>query len=290
MTTLQYTKHETISLRNHPDFSEAWLHDLICNDPTILGLGEVEVVDRERVQENAGRLDILLADSDKNCRYEVEVMLGATDPSHIIRCIEYWDIERRRYPAYDHVAVLIAEEVTSRFLNVMSLMSGTIPLVAIQLNTLKVQDQILLDFVHVLNQTELRRDDKNENGGESVDRNYWETRIGNERLQVCDWVLEMINEKANPQQQLTYKKRHIGLTAGASARNFVYFYPQKSYTQLGAWVSNVEQWLDRLGEAGLSSMSQKTGRVRISLNSSLFEQHKELIRELVHQATEEYQS
>jgi hypothetical protein len=33
-------------------------------------------------------------------------MLGATDESHIIRCIEYWDIERRRYPAYEHCAVL----------------------------------------------------------------------------------------------------------------------------------------------------------------------------------------
>ena len=30
--------------------------------------------------------------------YEVEVMLGETDPSHIIRCIEYWDIEKRKYP------------------------------------------------------------------------------------------------------------------------------------------------------------------------------------------------
>ena len=30
---------------------------------------------------------------------------------------EYWDIERRRYPQYDHCAVLIAEDITSRFLN-----------------------------------------------------------------------------------------------------------------------------------------------------------------------------
>jgi len=34
----------------------------------------------------------------------VELMLGSVAPSHIIRCIEYWDIERRRYPGYDHIA------------------------------------------------------------------------------------------------------------------------------------------------------------------------------------------
>ena len=83
------------------------------------------------------------------------VMLGATDPSHIIRTIEYWDIERRRYPGYDHVAVLIAEDVTARFLNVMSLLSGSIPLIAIQLDALEVGGNILLNFVQVLDQGHL---------------------------------------------------------------------------------------------------------------------------------------
>lgn len=113
---LNYTKHESISLRKHPDFSEVWLHDRIAADPTILGLGELGVIQREKVQFAGGRLDMLLSDAENSIRYEVEIMLGATDPSHIIRTIEYWDIERRRYPAYDHIAVLVAEEVTSRFL------------------------------------------------------------------------------------------------------------------------------------------------------------------------------
>src|SRR5512137_216595 len=107
---LEYAKHEKISLRKHPDFSEAWLHERICEDTAMLGLGELDVIDRERPQIAGGRLDMLLADSEANTRYEVEIMLGSTDPSHIIRCIEYWDVERRRYPAYDHVAVLVAEE------------------------------------------------------------------------------------------------------------------------------------------------------------------------------------
>jgi hypothetical protein len=34
---------------------------------------------------------------------------------------------------YDHTAVLVAEDITARFRNVVSLFSGFIPLVAIQL-------------------------------------------------------------------------------------------------------------------------------------------------------------
>src|SRR6266576_1862407 len=120
MDKVTYAKHEHISLKGHPDFGEKWLQERIVEDPSILGLGEVIVIERERPQERAGRLDLLLADPEQNRRYEVELMLGSTDESHIIRCIEYWDIERRRYPGYEHCAVLIAEDITSRFLNVVS--------------------------------------------------------------------------------------------------------------------------------------------------------------------------
>jgi len=46
--------------------------------------------------------------------------------------MEYWDIKRKRYPQYDHCAVLITKDITSRFLNVVALFNGSIPLIAIQ--------------------------------------------------------------------------------------------------------------------------------------------------------------
>jgi len=57
---------------------------------------------KERLQRNAGQLDLLLQDPESLKRYEVEIQLSATDESHIIRSIEYWDIERKRYPQYEH--------------------------------------------------------------------------------------------------------------------------------------------------------------------------------------------
>ena len=95
-------------------------------------------------------MDILLQDPEINKRYEVEIQLGKTDESHIIRTIEYWDIERKRYPQYEHCAVIIAEEITSRFLNVIGLFNGNIPLIAIQLTTYKNGDEYFLTFNKVL--------------------------------------------------------------------------------------------------------------------------------------------
>ena len=53
---------------------------------------------------------------------------------------------------YDHCAVLIAEDITSRFLNVVSLFNGTIPLIAIQMQALKIGDSVTLIFTTVMDE------------------------------------------------------------------------------------------------------------------------------------------
>jgi len=113
---------------------ERWLQVRIEEDPSLLGLGDINVVRREKSQPSGGRLDFLMYDPDRELRYEVEIMLGVLDESHIIRTIEYWDIERQRFPAYDHRAVIVAEEITARFFNVIRLLNRAVPVIAIQLN------------------------------------------------------------------------------------------------------------------------------------------------------------
>lgn len=95
---MDYVKFKPISVRDHRTLNEKWVQDRIAEDPGILGLGDVILKDKERHQPHAGRLDLLLQDSESSRRYEIEVQLGRTDESHIIRTIEYWDIERKRYP------------------------------------------------------------------------------------------------------------------------------------------------------------------------------------------------
>jgi len=111
---MKFVKHERIWLKDHPELNEKWVQERIAEDTSILGLGDLVLKDKERTQPRAGRLDLLLQDVDTDRRYEVEVQLGRTDESHIIRAIEYWDIERKRYPQYDHCGVIVAEDITSR--------------------------------------------------------------------------------------------------------------------------------------------------------------------------------
>lgn len=118
---------------------EKWLQDYICANPSHLGLGEdVTPIYRERRQLPGGRLDILLADKEADILYEVEVMLGSTDESHIVRTIEYWENERRKWPSKKHIAVLVAERITSRFYTVIRLLSETIPIIGLQVNVVEV--------------------------------------------------------------------------------------------------------------------------------------------------------
>src|SRR5690554_3420118 len=187
---------EKVNLKDHPTLTESWLQDVIAKNPEIIGLGELILKDKERMQLRAGRLDILLQDPEINKRYEVEIQLGKTDEAHIIRTIEYWDIERKRYPQYEHCAVIIAEDITSRFLNIMSLFNGTVPLIAIQMNALKFGDDIGLVFTKILDELPLGLVDEDEEISEVTDRDYWVKRGTSETVKLADEMLDIICEFA----------------------------------------------------------------------------------------------
>lgn len=292
--SLTYVAHKKISLRKHSEFNEAWLHDRIAESPSILDLGDVRMLDRERTVTSGGRLDLLLLDEENNCRYEVEVMLGATDPSHIIRTVEYWDIERRRYPGYEHVAVLIAEDITTRFLNVMSLFAGSIPLIAIQLDALQVGDQILLNFVKVLDQTDLRIDDEDEDngggGGGERDREYWDQKAGKSLMSVCDEVLSMVNEAARSQQEFNYLQHYFGLRSNGVVKNFVTFSPKptKKFVHIRFRNAEAGKWKDRFEEVGVPVRTHRKRVFWVSMTQNHFKEHRDLIRQAIEETVKEF--
>ena len=61
--SVNYIKHETISLKAHAELNEKWVQELIAGDPKILGLGDLVLRDKERVQPRAGRLDLFSSNS-----------------------------------------------------------------------------------------------------------------------------------------------------------------------------------------------------------------------------------
>ncbi|MCX7627406.1 MAG: hypothetical protein N2Z69_03210 [Methylophilaceae bacterium] len=224
---LNYEKLTHLSLKSHSTLDEKWVQDRIAEDPTILGLGDVILKDRERNQPRAGRLDLLLQEAEGNRRYEVEIQLGKTDESHIIRTIEYWDIERKRYPQYDHTAVIVAEEITSRFLNVIALFNGTIPLIAVQMRAVQLGSTVSLIFTTVLDQVQLGLVDEDEEVHEATDRAYWEARGSKATVAMVDELLEVLKQ-LDSSLELKFNKFYIGLARQGQADNFVIFRPQKT--------------------------------------------------------------
>jgi hypothetical protein len=134
--------------------NESWLQQQIFENPSILGLGDLHPVRRERSQPSGGRLDLLLVDPTNDNMYEVEVMLGESDESHIIRTIEYWHAESRLFPQRKHTAVLVAERINSRFSNVIHLFSRSIPIIGIQCNAIELAGQTGLHFTSIIDSFE----------------------------------------------------------------------------------------------------------------------------------------
>lgn len=279
--TLNYEKLTHLNLKTHSTLDEKWVQDRIAEDPTILGLGDVILKDRERNQPRAGRLDLLLQEAEGNRRYEVEIQLGKSDESHIIRTIEYWDIERKRYPQYDHTAVIVAEEITSRFLNVIALFNGTIPLIAIQMRAVQLGNSVSLVFTTVLDQVQLGLVDEDEEVHEATDRAYWEGRGSKATVAMADELLEVLKQ-LDPALELKFNKFYIGLARQGQADNFVIFRPQKNSIRVEPRLKKRDEIEQKIEAAGLDVLDydNRWNRYRIRLGKGDVKKHAELLQEL----------
>ena len=283
---MKYVKPEIISMQNHPEFRENWVQDIIAADPSVLGLGDLDLKDKERRQPRAGRLDLLLQNTESKRRYEVEVQLGQTDESHIIRTLEYWDIEKKRYPNYDHCAVIVAEKITSRFLNVISLFNGTIPLVAIQMSALRLGDMTTLTFTTVLDEVVRGEAEDDEDGLIiTVDRAYWEKRATPKSVKLADSLLGMIHA-FDPTIELSYNKHYIGLFRSGLPFNFATFRPRKSRLNLEIKLPQSEEIDAIIDEAGLDTLeyNARWQIYRLSLSAQDISSHSDVLIDLLQKA------
>lgn len=280
-------KLEPVSLKS-VNVTEKMVQERIAEDPSILGLGdELELRDFERIHAHAGRLDLLLQHPDTLKRYEVELQLGATDETHIIRTIEYWDIERKRYPQYEHTAVIVAEDITSRFLNVIQLFNGNIPLVALKMTAFKVNDTIALTFVKVLDEVTLGLDATDEPRTEPTTRESWETvKASKKTLMETDELLKLVQE-VQPKAVLNYMKHYIGLRIDGVSRNFVVFKPKKANVVMEFKLDDQgDEIKARLEDAGISPLTYDSqfGLFRIRIDSATIKNPPDVLRELIRQA------
>jgi len=165
----------TVRIRD-TGFDEYWLQDQIVVNPASLQLTDSEVISRERQRASGKRLDVFLKDLEDDSMCEVEVMLGDTDLSHIIRTIDYRDNEKCKWPRRQHHPVLNADSITRRFSNVIQLLSHAVPIIAVHACRRAADDRRALHFVEVLDTYE----EAEEDGGkqyEAHDEAYWRGRF-----------------------------------------------------------------------------------------------------------------
>jgi len=273
---------EKIDIKNHPEITEKMIQEKIAEDPAIIGLGDLVLKDKERVQPRSGRLDLLMQDPDTNRRYEIEIQLGKTDESHIIRTIEYWDIEKKRYPQYDHCAVIIAEDITTRFLNVISLFNGFIPLIAIQMNAFKFGNEIGLVFTKVLDEMPLGLVEEDEEVQAVTNRDYWLNRGSEMTVKMADEILEIVNS-FKPGFTLKYNKFYIGLAINGQANNFAICRPKKNYMRLELKLPKSTEIDEIIEKAEIEEMGydNRWGNYRLRLSKDDIKKHSDVLKELL---------
>jgi hypothetical protein len=257
---------------------EKWLQERIIEDTSILGLGELEVAAREHRQPIGGRIDFLMRDAEAETYYEVEVMLGGVDESHIIRTIEYWDIERQRRPQFDHQAVIVAEQITSRFFNVIRLLNRAVPMIAVQLNAFRLDEGTIgLHPTTVLNVSEETVDVDFVDQAERTDRSYWEKKADPKSLAVVDQIVSSLRGDGI-EPRLTYNRHHIAL--GTVGYNFCWFHPRKTagYCHIEFRAGeNRDAVVSSLQDAGIDASPRRTENISFSITANSLSQHASVI-------------
>lgn len=270
---MEITIASTLSIREC-DFDEYWLQDQIYENHSCLGLGDLESVAKERRQSSGGRLDILLKNPEDDTMYEVEIMLGETDESHIIRTIEYWDNEKRRWPQRQHYAVLVAEIITRRFFNVIQLLSHSIPIIAIQVNMIEVSGNKSLHFSKILDTYE--EPDDGASNDEIYDEAFWKKK-STWTIDTAKVLLETVGDIFDS-PSLRYVKNYIAINVFGN--NFFWLHKRSANKSLlGFRISDeyIEEVSQLLDEQSISFV-QKRNRFRVTVDKNFISGHSELLK------------
>ncbi len=291
MPGLTFTRAEVVVLKNNPDYPEKWVRDRLAEDPSLLGLGPLLLRDVERTQPRTGRLDLLFSDPLDHKRFEVELMLGAMDESHVIRAIEYWDSERRRTPQYDHCAVLVAEHINARFMHILDLFSPLIPIIAVQMIALRVNEYLTLQFYRVHGASDRlaepglsRKDDRVisdpplTRAESPISTPSFTPNLAPVLLDECLNILRSIDGAL----ALDHRRDTVTLSRGERHTECVSFFPHRDFLGVKARAAHKEEWVHRLESAGIVVLSggplRKRTHFRLTLEQA--REHRELLREL----------
>jgi hypothetical protein len=246
MDTVETAKVLTIRECGHDEY---WLLDRIFDDPTQLGLGDLQAFIKEKRLSQGGRLDLLLKNPEDDSMFEVELQLGATDESHIIRTIEYWDNMKLKWPKRSHTAVLIAEEITNRFFNVVHLLGLTVPIIAIKANIVQIGEMKGLNFTKVIDSYE--EPEIEETPQQAYDEKHWIDNYPG--TLYCARFYKALLEKMYGEIPTKYFESYISLSVNGTARVWITKRKNdRAFIEVKHAEENFQEAVDYLNKDGIS--------------------------------------
>ncbi len=260
MSDILTTKVLSIAECGHDEY---WLRNEIYEDPSILGLGDLQAVMKEKTQSQGGRLDLLLKNPIDDSMYEVELQLGATDESHIIRTIEYWDNEKRRWPNRSHTAVLVAEEITNRFFNVVQLLSSAVPIIGIRACIVQVGDLRALHFMKVIDSYE--EPEEEESAQPTYTEKHWIDNCPG-TLECARWYKNLLAQSYG-EIPTKYFESYISFTVGGIARVWINKRKNdRALLEVKYVEENISEAVDHLNKEGVAFGTRSNKYLTFNVN------------------------
>lgn len=287
LSDLNFCESELLDLKAHPAYDEAWLEQLLCKRPNLLGLGDIKVVSCQRRLTKGGRLDMIAENAKLQQAFVIEIMLGQLDESHIIRALQYCLREKARPDRKDWeiAAVLVAERVLgTRYRGVVQLLteelSMTMPIIVIELSALRLGKLLTLKITRVFDGTEEVPSETTTNKGEQKTvRAEWITKASAESVELAEQFGPLL-KKIDNSLTLTYKREFIGIAAGNRPENFFVIHPKKQFVRMSVKTPNAASWSKRLAKVGFDLLDGGPEKVRFRLTASDFKKNRKLLRDL----------
>lgn len=270
---------DKIMLKGNPIIKERHIQDIIADNSKILGLGDdLTLVGKEMRQDDGRRLDLLFQDKNSNKIYEVEIQLGRLDESHLSRAVGYWNVERKKYPLYKHSAVVIAECIEDRMLDLIKLFKEDVPIIVIKMTADKKENEkenekcLKFEIIDLNKRNDTENNNDNAVKGEyepfkESDIYFREKEVSETAKEIVDKICYLLQKKVHPHMKIYYTKKYIGF--------------KKEYRDQFVWIETRCAPVDK---SMLKQSNEKETKVKVYKESNSFvfiEVQKDVLLKLV---------
>jgi hypothetical protein len=163
-------------------------------------------------------------------------------------------------------------------------MNRSIPIIAIQLNAMKIDDKVVINFTTVLDIYEAQEDEENL-GGEEVGRPFWEKKAHAKSIAILDVIIS-IAQKFDPNARLTYNKNHVAI--GTTRRNYMWLNPRKSphicHVEIKLAKDHLEDTKTTFDDLGIAYSQRKDDNLAISMHGDDIKKHHDKISEMINKS------